>query len=130
MFLRTGQIGVLDLRRAEVLDNAAKLIQRQLRTFIARKDFVVARAAALVLQAYCRGFCFELHFVRIKITVLFIIFCSFCPFFSVALLFVLFCFIPLLSHYIYVPDSKWMSLVLSDVMIDSLLPVAAVMRFI
>lgn len=55
MFLRAGQIGVLDSRRAEVLDNAAKRIQRQLRTFIARKDFVATRAAAFALQAYCRG---------------------------------------------------------------------------
>ncbi|KAL5559547.1 hypothetical protein UlMin_035758 [Ulmus minor] len=55
VFLRAGQIGVLDSRRAEVLDNAAKLIQRQLRTFNARRGFVSTRAAAFVLQAYCRG---------------------------------------------------------------------------
>lgn len=55
VFLRAGQIGILDLRRAEVLDTAAKCIQRQLRTFIARKDFVSIRAAAVSFQAYCRG---------------------------------------------------------------------------
>ncbi|GMN63257.1 hypothetical protein TIFTF001_032374 [Ficus carica] len=54
VFLRAGQIGVLDSRRAEVLDNAAKLVQRRLRTFTARRDFVSNRAAAFVLQAYCR----------------------------------------------------------------------------
>ncbi|VVA11712.1 PREDICTED: myosin-15 [Prunus dulcis] len=55
VFLRAGQIGVLDSRRADVLDNAAKRIQRQLRTFVARRDFVSTRAAALGLQAFCRG---------------------------------------------------------------------------
>lgn len=57
VFLRAGQIGVLDSRRAEVLDNAAKVIQRRLQTFIARRDFVSARAASFALQAYCRGSC-------------------------------------------------------------------------
>ncbi|RXH73031.1 hypothetical protein DVH24_012715 [Malus domestica] len=55
VFLRAGQIGILDFRRAEVLDNAAKLIQCQLRTFVARKDFVSKRAAAFAIQAFCRG---------------------------------------------------------------------------
>lgn len=55
VFLRAGQIGILDSRRAEVLDTAAKRIQRQLRTFIAYKEFVSVRAAAFALQAYCRG---------------------------------------------------------------------------
>ncbi|CAK7352766.1 unnamed protein product [Dovyalis caffra] len=55
VFLRAGQIGILDLRRAEVLDGAAKRIQRKLRTFIARRDFVATRAAAFAIQSYCRG---------------------------------------------------------------------------
>ncbi|KAF9680941.1 hypothetical protein SADUNF_Sadunf06G0173900 [Salix dunnii] len=55
VFLRAGQIGILDLRRAEVLDGAAKRIQRQLRTFIARQDFFATRAAAFAIQSYCRG---------------------------------------------------------------------------
>ncbi|KAK7352590.1 hypothetical protein VNO80_18014 [Phaseolus coccineus] len=55
VFLRAGQICILDSRRAEVLDNAAKCIQRQLRTFIARRDFISIRAAVLSLQACCRG---------------------------------------------------------------------------
>lgn len=74
VFLRAGQIGVLDLRRAEVLDNSAKLIQRQLRTFIARKDFVLARAAALVLQAYCRG-PFALNDILLELRLPFCLFC-------------------------------------------------------
>ncbi|KAK7383370.1 hypothetical protein VNO78_29047 [Psophocarpus tetragonolobus] len=56
VFLRAGQIGILDSRRAEVLDNAAKCIQCRLRTFIAHRDFILARAAAFSLQACCRGY--------------------------------------------------------------------------
>ncbi|KAF2304267.1 hypothetical protein GH714_029027 [Hevea brasiliensis] len=55
VFLRAGQIGVLDSRRAEVLDNAAKCIQRRLRTFIARLNFISMKAAAIAVQAFCRG---------------------------------------------------------------------------
>lgn len=55
VFLRAGQIGSLDSRRAEVLDSAAKCIQHRFHTFIARRDFVSIRGAAYVLQAYCRG---------------------------------------------------------------------------
>ena len=57
VFLRAGQIGILDSRRSEVLDNAAKFIQRRLRTFIAHRDFISIRAAAVSLQACCRGQC-------------------------------------------------------------------------
>ncbi|OVA08348.1 IQ motif [Macleaya cordata] len=55
VFLRAGQIALLDSRRTEVLDTAAKLIQCRLRTFLAHKDFISTRAAAVVLQAYSRG---------------------------------------------------------------------------
>ncbi|KAI5669604.1 hypothetical protein M9H77_19457 [Catharanthus roseus] len=56
VFLRAGQIGVLDSRRGEVLDCAAKLIQGRLRTFFARRDFLLYQAAAISLQACCRGY--------------------------------------------------------------------------
>ncbi|KAL8501897.1 hypothetical protein ACS0TY_021134 [Phlomoides rotata] len=56
VFLRAGQNGVLDSRRAEVLDSAAKHIQGRLRTFLARRDFVTMRIAALSLQTCCRGY--------------------------------------------------------------------------
>lgn len=62
MFLRAGQIGILDARRAEVLDNAAKCIQRRLRTYHARRDFLLMRSTAIALQAYCRGHCSCFHF--------------------------------------------------------------------
>nr|XP_025606687.1 myosin-15 isoform X2 [Arachis hypogaea] len=55
VFLRAGQIGILDSRRAEVLDNAAKCIQRRLRTFILHRDFISLRAAAISIQSCCRG---------------------------------------------------------------------------
>ncbi|KAH9653101.1 Myosin-15 [Citrus sinensis] len=55
VFLRAGQIGILDSRRAEVLDSAARCIQHRWRTFIAHRNFVSIRAAAFVLQALCRG---------------------------------------------------------------------------
>jgi len=55
VFLRAGQMAELDARRAEVLSNAAKVIQRQIRTYIARKEFVALRQAAIHLQTLWRG---------------------------------------------------------------------------
>lgn len=45
----------LDTRRAEVLGNAARAIQRQIRTYIARKEFVELRKATILLQSRWRG---------------------------------------------------------------------------
>ena len=55
IFLRAGQMAELDARRAEVLGNAARTIQRQIRTYIARKEFILLRGAAINLQSYLRG---------------------------------------------------------------------------
>lgn len=55
VFLRAGQIAILDMRRSEVLDNAARLIQSCFRTFITRKEFLDTREASFSLQAFCRG---------------------------------------------------------------------------
>ncbi|WCJ42738.1 Myosin-17 [Euphorbia peplus] len=55
IFLRAGQMAELDARRAEVLGNAARTIQRQMRTYIARKEFIAIRRAAIHLQSHCRG---------------------------------------------------------------------------
>lgn len=55
VFLRAGQMAELDARRAEVLGNAAKIIQRQMRTYIARKEYISIRKAAIQLQACWRG---------------------------------------------------------------------------
>lgn len=55
VFLRAGQMAELDARRAEVLGNAARTIQRQICTYIARKEFISLRVAAISLQSYLRG---------------------------------------------------------------------------
>lgn len=55
VFLRAGQIAILDVRRAEVLDNAARHIQGRFRTFVARKEFVKTKKASISIQAFCRG---------------------------------------------------------------------------
>ncbi|KAJ7955936.1 Myosin [Quillaja saponaria] len=55
VFLRAGQMAELDARRAEVLGNAARILQRQIRTHIARKEFTELRRAAIRLQSVLRG---------------------------------------------------------------------------
>ncbi|KAK1312173.1 hypothetical protein QJS10_CPA07g00336 [Acorus calamus] len=55
VFLRAGQMAELDARRAEVLGRAARIIQRQIRTHIARKEFISLRKAAIHLQSRWRG---------------------------------------------------------------------------
>lgn len=55
VFLRAGQMAELDARRTEVLGRAAKTIQRQIRTYIARKEFILLRKAAIQLQSCWRG---------------------------------------------------------------------------
>ncbi|XWS17453.1 hypothetical protein CRYUN_Cryun33cG0069200 [Craigia yunnanensis] len=54
VFLRAGQMAELDARRAEVLGNAARTIQRQIRTYIARKEFLALCKAAIMLQSHWR----------------------------------------------------------------------------
>ncbi|KAF3793945.1 Myosin-11 [Nymphaea thermarum] len=55
VFLRAGQMAELDARRAEVLNRAAKTIQRQIRTHIARKEFIALREATIIIQSIWRG---------------------------------------------------------------------------
>ena len=57
----------LDARRAEVLGNAARIIQRQIRTHIARKEFVQLRQAAIHLQSNLRGMSSCQHLIYIYI---------------------------------------------------------------
>ncbi|KAI0494609.1 hypothetical protein KFK09_024750 [Dendrobium nobile] len=54
VFLRAGQMAELDARRAEVLGNAAKTIQRQIRTHITHKRFVATRKASILVQSLWR----------------------------------------------------------------------------
>ena len=55
VFLRAGQMAELDAKRAEMLSNAAKKIQRQVRTFLARRHLIAMRKAAVTIQKYWRG---------------------------------------------------------------------------
>lgn len=55
VFLRAGQMAELDARRAEVLANAARLIQRRIKTYLMRKEFVNLRKASVQSQKFWRG---------------------------------------------------------------------------
>ncbi|KAK3036849.1 hypothetical protein RJ639_031467, partial [Escallonia herrerae] len=55
VFLRAGQMAELDARRAQKLRNAAKTIQRKIKTHITRKQFVDLLKAAICMQSICRG---------------------------------------------------------------------------
>lgn len=55
VFLRAGQMAELDARRAEVLGRAARTLQRQIRTYIARKEFLMLRKTTIHLQSRWRG---------------------------------------------------------------------------
>ncbi|MQM03597.1 hypothetical protein Taro_036381 [Colocasia esculenta] len=55
VFLRAGQMAELDARRIEILANAARLIQRQIRTHLTRKEFVTLRKATIQLQKFWRA---------------------------------------------------------------------------
>ncbi|XP_022965536.1 myosin-11-like [Cucurbita maxima] len=66
VFLRAGQMAELDARRAEVLSNAAKTIQRRTRTHIARKQFIALRKATIHVQSRWRGKLACKHFKNLK----------------------------------------------------------------
>ncbi|KAL0464349.1 UNVERIFIED_CONTAM: Myosin-12 [Sesamum latifolium] len=55
VFLRAGQMAELDARRAEVLAHAAKRIQRQIRTYLTRKEFIILREATINVQKLWRA---------------------------------------------------------------------------
>lgn len=55
VFLRAGQMAELDARRAEVLANAARLIQRRIKTHLTRKEFINLRKASIQSQKFWRG---------------------------------------------------------------------------
>ncbi|OIW20881.1 hypothetical protein TanjilG_24959 [Lupinus angustifolius] len=55
VFLRAGQMAELDARRAQVLSNAAKTIQRRIRTHHARKHYLALRKKAVYVQSLWRG---------------------------------------------------------------------------
>ncbi|XP_062188731.1 myosin-8-like [Phragmites australis] len=55
VFLRAGQMAELDALRTEVLGRSASKIQRKVRSYLARKNFIQLRISATQLQAICRG---------------------------------------------------------------------------
>lgn len=55
VFLRAGQMAELDARRVEVQGNAIKIIQRRIRTHIARRQYVALRVATIQAQSLWRG---------------------------------------------------------------------------
>uniref|UniRef100_A0A5B6YSU4 Putative Myosin 2 isoform 2 n=1 Tax=Davidia involucrata TaxID=16924 RepID=A0A5B6YSU4_DAVIN len=55
VFLRAGQMAELDARRTEVLGRSASIIQRKIRSYMARRSFVVLRLSAIWIQSVCRG---------------------------------------------------------------------------
>lgn len=55
VFLRAGQMAELDARRAEVLSNAVRLIQRRIRTHLMRKDFISLKKASIQTQKFWRA---------------------------------------------------------------------------
>ncbi|XP_055811970.1 myosin-6-like [Solanum dulcamara] len=55
VFLRAGQMAELDTRRNEVLGRSAIIIQGKVRSYFARKKFVLLRVSAIQVQAVCRG---------------------------------------------------------------------------
>ncbi|KAG5627286.1 hypothetical protein H5410_012504 [Solanum commersonii] len=55
VFLRAGQMAELDARRTEVLAHAAKCIQRQIRTYLTRKEFIALKRATIHFQKLWRA---------------------------------------------------------------------------
>lgn len=55
VFLRAGQMAELDARRTEILANAVRRIQRQIRTHLTRKEFIALRKATIHMQKLWRG---------------------------------------------------------------------------
>jgi myosin-5 len=50
----------LDARRNEVLGRSASMIQRKVRSFLAKKSFIALRRSAVQIQTVCRGVIFVL----------------------------------------------------------------------
>ncbi|KAG5055444.1 hypothetical protein JHK85_007954 [Glycine max] len=55
VFLRAGQMAELDTRRSEILGRSASIIQRKVRSYLARQSFILLRLSTVQIQAACRG---------------------------------------------------------------------------
>ncbi|XP_024031293.1 myosin-6 isoform X1 [Morus notabilis] len=62
VFLRAGQMAELDACRSEVLGKSASIIQRKVRSYLARNNFVLLRLSAIKIQASCRGQVARYHY--------------------------------------------------------------------
>ena len=59
----------LDTRRTEILGRSASIIQRKVRSYLAKKTFMQLRSSATQIQAVCRGIkTFILFFCFLKFT--------------------------------------------------------------
>ncbi|XP_038902014.1 myosin-6-like isoform X2 [Benincasa hispida] len=66
VFLRAGQMAELDACRTEVLGRSAIVIQRKVRSYLGRKNFILLRLAAIQIQALCRGQVARQHYEDIR----------------------------------------------------------------
>lgn len=55
VFLRAGQMAELDALRSKVLGRSVIKIQRKVRSYLARKSFILLKRSATYIQAVCRG---------------------------------------------------------------------------
>ncbi|KAL3812395.1 hypothetical protein ACJIZ3_013663 [Penstemon smallii] len=55
VFLRAGQMAELDSHRSQVLGRSTCIIQRKVRSYLARKKFISLRKSAVLIQTLCRG---------------------------------------------------------------------------
>ncbi|WOL18254.1 myosin-8-like isoform X1 [Canna indica] len=55
VFLRAGQMAELDALRNEVLGRSANLIQRKVRSYLVRRNFILLKTSARKIQTICRG---------------------------------------------------------------------------
>ncbi|KAL4840812.1 hypothetical protein H8958_010653 [Nasalis larvatus] len=67
IFLKDHQDTLLEVQRSQVLDRAALSIQRVLRGYRYRKEFLRQRRAAVTLQAWWRGYCNRRNFKLILV---------------------------------------------------------------
>eukprot|EP00210_Caulerpa_lentillifera_P001139 g1097.t1 len=56
IFLRSGQLAVLDKQRTELLNKSATTVQKNVRRWLLRKQYLRIHKATLVIQAYIRGY--------------------------------------------------------------------------
>nr|TKS17928.1 myosin-9 isoform X1 [Populus alba] len=55
LFLRSEQMAELDAKKARLLRNSATVIQRHIRTYTTRKDYIVLRTSSIHIQSHWRG---------------------------------------------------------------------------